>query len=69
MKKNYEENLVCDPVCGMHIHPEYAVDLDFYKERIFYFCSYPCKEKFEADRKKYFNAFALKLKLNEQPNK
>lgn len=68
MKKNYEEYLVRDPVCGIHIHPEYAADLDFYKGRILYFCSYPCKEKFEADPGKYFKVITVKVNNNEQSN-
>jgi|GEM_PF-2059293 len=66
MVKNYEEYLVRDPVCGMHIHPEYAADLDFYKGRILYFCSFPCKEKFVADPEKYFTAIPVKFNENEQ---
>lgn len=66
---NNADFLVRDPVCEMHIDPEYAADLDFYKGKILYFCSNPCKEKFEADPEKYFKAIPVKVSENEQSSK
>lgn len=66
LKISKKDFLVRDPVCGMHIDPEYAADLDFYKGKILYFCSYPCKEKFEADPGKYFAAIPVEVNKNEQ---
>ena len=36
-----------DPVCGMRIRHEQAVETYIYKGKIFYFCSEACKEEFE----------------------
>lgn len=66
LKISKKDFLVRDPVCRMHIDPEYAADLDFYKGKILYFCSYPCKEKFEADPEKYFLAIPVIGNENEQ---
>lgn len=68
-KISNKDFLVRDPVCGMRIEPEYSFDVDFYKGRILYFCSYPCKKEFEADPEKYFTELSLKVNENEQSGK
>lgn len=40
---------VVDPVCNMSIENKEAVDTSFYKGTTYYFCSVPCKEKFDKD--------------------
>jgi Cu+-exporting ATPase len=42
-----------DVVCGMEIDPEDVTDRTEYQGRTYYFCSRECKEKFDADPKKY----------------
>ena len=68
-KRNNEDFLVRDPVCGMRIEPEYAADVDFYKGKIFYFCAQSCKQEFNNDPEKYFSANFGKDYKNEQSRK
>ena len=38
-----------DPVCGMDIDPADAAGKSTYKGEIIYFCSLPCKERFDVE--------------------
>jgi len=38
-----------DPVCGMEIDPQTAVDTREYEGQTYYFCSSSCVEQFDAD--------------------
>ncbi|MCC6545368.1 MAG: heavy metal translocating P-type ATPase [Nitrospirae bacterium] len=38
-----------DPVCGMDVEPDSAVGKSTYQGETIYFCSLPCKERFDAD--------------------
>jgi len=42
-----------DPVCGMNVNPDEAIDYDEYKGTTYYFCSVECAEKFESDPERY----------------
>ncbi len=42
-----------DPVCGMEVNPEEAVEYDEYKGKTYYFCSMTCAERFESDPERY----------------
>ncbi len=42
-----------DPVCGMNVNPDEAIDYDDYKGKTYYFCSIECAEKFESDPERY----------------
>lgn len=54
MNTNSKNELtVQDPVCGMWIEPEDAADLEFYKDRIFYFCAPHCKKDFNENPEKF----------------
>ena len=44
---------VRDPVCGIWIEPEDAADIEFYKDRIFYFCAPCCKKDFVENPEQY----------------
>jgi len=38
-----------DPVCGMDVEPKESAGTSTYKGETIYFCSLPCKERFDAD--------------------
>lgn len=42
-----------DPVCGMTVDEKTAQWVSEYKGTKYYFCSKPCKEKFDKDPEKY----------------
>lgn len=42
-------NVVKDPVCGMEINAEDAEERSEYVGEVFYFCSRPCRNKFDED--------------------
>lgn len=44
---------VTDPVCGMQMDPEEAVDATVYNGEVYYFCSDHCKEVFEREPADY----------------
>jgi Cu+-exporting ATPase len=44
---------VVDPVCGMTILPEKAVDTQEYNGDVYYFCGRSCLEKLKADPARY----------------
>lgn len=63
-KPTQEKTLVKDPVCGMMIDPSIAKGGSLnHEDETFYFCNPKCKDKFEADPKKYLSPKA------EQPQK
>lgn len=53
MKNDKKNKTVRDPVCGMWIEPEYAADIEIFKEKIFYFCAPGCKIAFEKEPEKF----------------
>ena len=46
-------DLVKDPVCGMDVDPHTAEHRADYQGRTYYFCSARCRERFEAEPRKY----------------
>jgi YHS domain-containing protein len=42
-----------DPVCGMEVNPDEAIENDEYQGKTYYFCSLACAEKFESDPERY----------------
>lgn len=42
-----------DPVCGMEVSEDSAACKSEYKGKIYYFCAFSCKEKFEREPEKY----------------
>jgi YHS domain-containing protein len=53
-----------DPVCGMNVNPDEAIDYDEYKGKEYYFCSVECAEKFEADPERYAGPASAGALLN-----
>ncbi|HEY7029830.1 MAG TPA: YHS domain-containing protein [Thermomicrobiales bacterium] len=45
-----------DPVCGMQVDSSQAPAQSQYQGQIYYFCSVECKQKFEANPKKFVKA-------------
>ena len=50
-----------DPVCGMQIEVADAAGQSDYEERTFYFCSFACKEQFDANPARFINESVNKL--------
>ena len=48
-----------DPVCGMQLRPDAAVDYSTYKGHTYYFCCLADKEAFDNDPEKYVKATEL----------
>jgi Cu+-exporting ATPase len=44
-----------DPVCGMEVNPASAAGQSEHEGQTFYFCSPACKQKFDADPKRYLD--------------
>ena len=42
-----------DPVCGLQINPDLAKHRSTYDEKIYYFCSLECKNRFDDEPSKY----------------
>ena len=42
-----------DPVCNMNVVEEKAAATSIYKGVTYYFCSKPCKEKFDKEPEKF----------------
>jgi YHS domain-containing protein len=42
-----------DLVCSMNVDEKNAAATSIYKGTTYYFCSMPCKEKFDKDPEKY----------------
>lgn len=53
--ENKKEYLVRDPVCGMKIEPDDAVDVTIYKGKIYYFCAHSCSKKFNEQPDRFIN--------------
>lgn len=45
--------LVKDVVCGMMVHPGTAAATSSYGGQTYYFCSDPCKQRFDTDPKRF----------------
>jgi YHS domain-containing protein len=45
-----------DPVCGIELRPDAAVDYSTYKGKTYYFCCLADKEAFDHDPEKYVKA-------------
>ncbi|MEX0696976.1 MAG: YHS domain-containing protein, partial [Dongiaceae bacterium] len=54
--KPSDAGLVKDPVCGMDVDPHTAKHRAEYGGRTYYFCSARCRERFEAEPRKYMAA-------------
>jgi len=50
-----DNNLMRDPVCGMWIYPDDAVDIIIYKGKIYYFCAHSCCKKFNEQPDHFIN--------------
>lgn len=53
MKHGNEATTYVDPVCGMTVSLESAVEEVTYKGRTYYFCAAVCREAFEADPERH----------------
>ncbi|KKR65177.1 MAG: YHS domain-containing protein [Parcubacteria group bacterium GW2011_GWF1_40_5] len=42
-----------DPVCGLQINPDLTKHRSTYDEKIYYFCSLECKNRFDDEPSKY----------------
>jgi P-type Cu+ transporter len=42
-----------DPVCNMQVEETKAAGTSIYQGQTYYFCSIPCKEKFEKNPEQY----------------
>lgn len=45
--------MVQDPVCKMNIDEKEAAAASIYKDKIYYFCSNICKERFDKEPDKF----------------
>jgi Cu+-exporting ATPase len=50
---------VKDPVCGMTVDPQTAARVSEFEGATYYFCSTRCKQKFDADPKRFTSAEAV----------
>lgn len=41
------DNVEIDPVCGMEVDPANAAGHSEFEDRVYYFCSKQCKERFD----------------------
>lgn len=53
MKRQRNESVHMDPVCGMALSYTTAIELFSYDGKTYYCCSTDCREAFEADPEKY----------------
>lgn len=44
-----------DPVCGMQVDTENPAATSQYEGRTYYFCNVGCKQRFDADPKKWLD--------------
>lgn len=49
---------VTDPVCAMSVDPSHAAGSVVHDGRTYYFCSNSCRQKFQADPKRYLKPHA-----------
>jgi Cu+-exporting ATPase len=42
-----------DPVCGMQVDERNSAGTSEYKDKTYYFCSQPCKQRFDATPERY----------------
>jgi len=47
------DNVEIDPVCGMEVDPANAAGHSEFEDRVYYFCSNDCKQKFELGPTEY----------------
>ena len=52
-------NVVRDPVCGMEINVENAVERTEYQGEVFYFCSDQCRNRFDEDPGRFIERMDL----------
>lgn len=53
MKRQRNEPIHKDPVCGMAVSYTTAIELFSYQGKTYYFCSAVCREAFEDEPEKY----------------
>lgn len=53
MKRQRNEPIHKDPVCGMAVSYTTAIELFSYQGKTYYFCFAACREAFEAEPEKY----------------
>jgi YHS domain-containing protein len=51
LQKSYQREV--DPVCGMKVDPEKAVQTADYEGRTYFFCAESCRKEFENQPQKY----------------
>jgi Cu+-exporting ATPase len=56
-----------DPVCGMTVDPRATPHRHSYRDRLYYFCSASCSDKFAADPAKYLGPAAAAAPSNTIP--
>ena len=44
-----------DPVCGMHVDKDEAVETSEYEGETYYFCAAGCKKKFDENPEEYLD--------------
>jgi P-type Cu+ transporter len=42
-----------DPVCGMEVDPESAAGYSEYEDKVYYFCTNECKQRFDLNPAEY----------------
>ena len=50
------DDVEVDPVCGMEVDPLHAAGHSEYEDRVYYFCSAQCKQKFDLAPAEYSDA-------------
>ena len=53
MKRQNNERIFKDPVCGMEVSRTTAIEERVYQGKTYYFCAETCREAFEATPEKY----------------
>ena len=54
----HTSKMVQDPVCLMEIDPNEAVELEYYQDRQYYFCTAVCHRAFQLEPERYTNQTA-----------
>ena len=57
MKRQNDEPVFKDPVCGMEVSHSTAIDTCVYQGKTYYFCATSCREAFQAEPEKYLSHY------------
>ena len=55
MKQHIDERSFRDPVCDMEVSRLTAFEEYLYQDKVYYFCSQTCREKFKAEPATYIH--------------